>query len=492
MKKRIILLACLSAIIISETHATNYYINSTEGRDRWRGTSRENPWKSLEPVRSITFLPGDSILFACGGAWQGSLQPKGSGHYGRPIVIASYGSGPKPALHGMGTRFTIRLYNQEYWEIRDLEITNFSEAEEGMDMMSWELNNENYWAQSTTPLPHFKEDRTVKHGVLVEAEDAGALHHLHFANLEIHGVNGDMSTKHNGGIFINILGERIPTWFDGLLVEDCYIHDVDRTGVSNLSTWWNRTLTDNGEWVPSTNVVVRNNVFERSGANALIVRVADSPLVEGNLFDHCSIKGSGNANFPFNCNNALFRYNEARYTKYNIGDQDAGGFDSDYQCKNTVIEYNYSHHNEYGGILICCQGGSEGRLFNDGTIIRHNIFENNAHHTIRTAGPASNTLIADNLIILAAGADSTEVIWHKSWRGYSDKTTYQGNIYCNYGSGSTIDLGSSTGNSFENNLVIGNLIEGMETPRKERDFPWAGVQHRIDWLRMYWKAMKLH
>jgi hypothetical protein len=98
--------------------------------------------------------------------------------------------------------------------------------------------------------------------------------------------------------------------------------------------------------VPSKEIIIRNNKFEHSGANALIVRAADSPVVEYNLYNHCAVKGSGNASFPFNCDNALFQYNEACYTVYNSEadswdvkkDADAGGFDSDWNCKNTVIQ----------------------------------------------------------------------------------------------------------------------------------------------------------
>jgi len=115
----------------------------------------------------------------------------------------------------------------------------------------------------------------------------------------------------NRGIFLKIKGNKVQTYFDDLIFEHCYIHDVDRTGISNKSSWMDRSLDENFNWVPSKHVVFRNNIFERTGANALIVRVSDSVLIEHNLFTHCAIKETGNAFYPFNCDNTLIQFNEA-------------------------------------------------------------------------------------------------------------------------------------------------------------------------------------
>jgi hypothetical protein len=470
------------------------YIDALMGSDQNDGKTEATAWKTLERVNQAVFGPGAAILFKAGQDWKGTLAPKGSGSAAHPIRLGRYGEGQRPAIHGTGGLYAVYLFNQQHWEITGLEITNFDAREEGKELEAWERENREKWAASTEPLPKFSEARSRKCAILVEAEDAGPINHLHFSDLEIHGVNGDMSSKHNGGIFLAIKGDRMPTFFNDLLIENCYIHDVDRTGISNISSWEKRTLTENINWTPSRNIIIRNNVFERSGANALIVRVAESPLVEQNLFDHCSIKGSGNANFPFNCDNALFQYNEARFTKYNIGDADAGGFDSDYRCKNTVIQYNYSHDNEYGGILVCCMGGAAGDRFNDGTIVRYNIFENNAHHTIRVSGAVTNTLIHDNFILVSQPVDSSEVLWHKNWRGYSDDTRYERNMICNYAEGTAFNFGKSTNNHFENNLYLGKRIEGRldagKTPVPAAQQKASHLMSTIERLRVFWEKKR--
>ena len=172
----------------------------------------------------------------------------------------------------------------EYIVLRDMEVTNFNRNEEGgISLNEWENKNITDWANIDNPNQHIANNK-IKTGVRISAQDMGEVSHIHLINLEVHGVNGAIdqskeSTKNNGGIFIEITGNSIPTWFNNLKIEDCYIHDVDRTGLSNVSSWSHRTFSSNDNWKPSKNFVIRNNIFERSGANALIVRVAIDPLI---------------------------------------------------------------------------------------------------------------------------------------------------------------------------------------------------------------------
>ena len=433
------------------------YMDATNGNDSRDGKTPETAWQSLEKINTEEFGPGAIILFKSGEEWKGELRPIGSGEADNPIRLDKYGEGDKPAIHGTGGLYTIYLFNQEYWEISNLEITNFNPSEEKLDLEAWEEHNISYWTETDSVMPQYTEERTRKNAILVEAEDYGTLHHLHFINLEIHGVNGDIRSKDNGGIFLQISGNTVPTFLDGWLVENCHIHDIDRTGISNKSSWMKRTLNENFNWVPSKNVVFRNNKFERTGANALIVRVSDSALIEHNLFTHCAIKQSGNSFFPFNCDHTLMQYNEACYTKYNEGDADAGGFDSDWRSKYCVIQYNYSHDNEYGALLVCNMGSGEG--FNDSTVVRYNIFQNEGHHVIRVSGEPTNTTIHNNVIYTGPEISGIDIIWHKDWKGYPDKTFYYNNIFYNLGEKNRYDLGESTNNIFDHNIFFGNPAE---------------------------------
>lgn len=410
----------------------SYFIDAINGNDQSSGQSELEAWKSLANIDALTLMAGDSLLFKSGCEWIGTFYPKGSGLPGRPVVIGKYGGEVKPIIKGSGLATnTISLSNQQYIELRDLAISNFAGVE------------------------------GFRRAVYYQASDVGAINHVIFDNLEIYDVDGDMEDKDNGGIFIQILGSSIPTWFDTLVISNCHIHDVNRTGISNASYWDNRTLTDNGNWTPSKNVHIHHNTFERTGANALIVRVADKALMEYNLFDHCSILGTGNASFSFNTDSAIWQYNEARYTKFNVGDNDAGGFDSDYRAKYTIFQYNYSHDNGYGGILLT-GGPGDGSGFNEGTIVRYNIFANNDQHIIRTSGNITNSKIYNNVFYTGPELSGVDQLWHKSWGGgVSDGTYYWNNIFYNEGTNSSFDFTTSTNNEFINNVFFGNPSAGQ-------------------------------
>jgi hypothetical protein len=295
----------------------------------------------------------------------------------------------------------------------------------------------------------------VRYGVYVTGNNSGAFSHIILRNLTIHDINANPSVKTCGGIYFEIpTGGTTPAWFDSLLIEGCDIFDVSPVGIANNSMWSTRTLTTNTNWYPSKNIIVRNNTIRRTVRNGAIIRVSKGALVENNVFQECAKDSSGNALFIFNCDSTTIQYNEAFNTRYNAGDEDAAGFDADYRCKNTIIQYNYSHDNEYGGVVVVSDGNGA-TTFNDGTIVRYNVFKNNLNHIIRTSGNVTNTTFYNNTIYSSSSIPSVKVIWHKSWGGYSDTTSYYNNIFEIFTSGSSYSLGSSTNNTFNYNLFHG-------------------------------------
>ncbi len=79
--------------------ATNYYV-STSGNDSNNGTSENTAWKSIAKVNSVSFKPGDRILFHCGDTFTGTINVNNSGTSGSAIVYGSYGTGLKPVING--------------------------------------------------------------------------------------------------------------------------------------------------------------------------------------------------------------------------------------------------------------------------------------------------------------------------------------------------------------------------------------------------------
>ena len=448
MKTTLIAIFCLVA---SSVHAQRaYFVDAVSGNDSNEGNAEQDAFQTLEKVNQLSLQAGDSILFKRGGQWTGTLRPRGSGAEGDRITIGAYGEGAAPVIDAAGKKeasdlmsASIVLYNQEYWEIRDIEVRNYEKGN--------------------------PEKPSKKAGILVLAKDVGTLHDFKFENLKITDVNGSLKTRENGGVFFSVTAdddpeERVPTNFDGVHLNRCYFLNVDRGGFLNQSFWRRRDLhTSFGEtyaegrvnsWFPSYRLLIENCKFEAVGGNGLVTRVAVSPVVQDNLFVRCSSKTTGNASYPYNCDDALWQYNEACYTVYNEGDIDASGFDSDYLCKNTVIQRNYSHHNDWGGLLVCSWGRVPGS-FNDGTLVRDNVFQDDGHHLIRFSGNITNTEISDNVFMTNTEINDV-MLWYKEWGSiWPDGTELKGNVFHHTGDAPFIRLGQTTRNAITDNYLVG-------------------------------------
>lgn len=165
--------------------------------------------------------------------------------------------------------------------------------------------------------------------------------------------------------------------------------------------------------------------------------------------------------FVFHCDDALVQFNEACFTKYNLGDSDASGFDSDYNCRRSVFQYNYSHDNGYGFMLLCCLGSPRAHAFNDGTIVRYNISQNDGGNVIRVSGRVTNALIYNNTILTSPdmtnprAGDPPRILFFKSWSGWSDGVSFFNNIVDNGSARAVYEFGASTHNRTAHNVYFG-------------------------------------
>ena len=150
----------VSASATKATTGISYYVDSVNGNDDNDGTSETKAWKSLEKVNATTFKPGDKLRFKRGCSWSGLLSPKGSGEKGNPITIDAYGDvkDGRPVINGdswcgdkgddLENRVfntAVYFYNQEYWEITSIEVTNHTKT---------------------------KDDHIKKYGILIMGQDA--------------------------------------------------------------------------------------------------------------------------------------------------------------------------------------------------------------------------------------------------------------------------------------------------------------------------------
>jgi len=380
---------------VNNSPPRTYYVDSVSGSDNRAGTQPGSAWQSLAKVNSTTFQPGDKILFRSGRVWTGQLWPKGSGTADHPITIDKFGGDELPVINGAGmAEDAVLLKNQEYWEIRNLELTNTGAS------------------------------ASKRRGVFVVADNIGDLHHIYLQNLKVHDINGSLKEKVNGGIHYSAIGDTKPSRFIDLRIENNHIWHVDRSGIFGWSTHWSRS-----KWYPSLNVVIRGNVLDDIGGDGIVNVATDGALVEHNVVSHASQRSQeyNVAIWPWSADNTIIQYNEAYGTK---GQHDAFGFDSDWNSRNTIIQYNFSHDNEGGFLLICNEGSQSPKdsAGNVGTIVRYNVSQNDHHRSIKLSGPVKNTLIYNNTIFVGQD-ESVDLILHTDWTGWASDTHIYNNIF---------------------------------------------------------------
>ncbi|MBN1410162.1 MAG: carbohydrate-binding protein, partial [Spirochaetales bacterium] len=334
--------------------ATTYYIDSGTGNDGNSGTSESLPWRSFTNVNNRTLAAGDRILLKSGAVWAGQqLAPRGSGTQSAPIIIDSYGGDARPVIDGNGmssttetwTEAMILLRNVQYWEISNIEITNA------------------YSVQTRST------------GIWVRNDAGGVLNHFvirncyihHFTNGGTSTVNdsGDIHDKHQGGIyFYGTSGNGAR--FNDILIEGNELAYPGRTGISirtESAYYWSQ------EADCITNVVIRNNAVSYTAGDGIVVLGIKGALLEHNVVHHCATANGVRTDASASMwggwiqIDSVYQYNEV-YAHQPGGDGTA--FDYDIQCRDVVHQYNYTHDNYNGMMLVC--GDFQGAL-----TIRYNI-----------------------------------------------------------------------------------------------------------------------
>lgn len=428
-----LLFGCASAF------AQSYYVDSAAGSDANSGTSAAAPWASLAKVNAKTFAPGDTIYFKAGGSWAGQLHPLGSGTSGSVIRIDKYGTGALPLINGNGSAAALYLYNQQYWEISNLELTN----DNGMTSR--------------------------RNGVYIVNENAGTLSHIYLRNNNIHNVRGDNVKGYDGsaGILFHTKLAATPSKFNDILIDGNTVGPaVDRSGIVINSRFGCRAAMGyNGttctpdtanQWYPSTQVVISNNYVTDAGGDGIVPQQTTGALVQYNTVDGFNMR-SGTANagiWAWNSDNTVFQFNEA-FGGHTT--QDGEGYDVDYAQTGTVFQYNFSHDNDGGFMLVC---GPSDDTVTDQAIIRYNISQNDRYQVFALNGHSTNTKVYNNTIYLPQGSTTSPIkLWN--WNGYKPVSIiFKNNIFYLDGAGTWDGLGDIGSLTFESNTIYGAHTAG--------------------------------
>ncbi|MEI7980237.1 MAG: DNRLRE domain-containing protein [Bacteroidota bacterium] len=379
------------------TGGVTYYVDALDGNDLNDGLTPASAWKTLAKVSAITFAPGSRILFKAGGSWTGRLYPKGSGEAGNPIVIDSYGAGPKPLIDGAGMTGTgvVYLYNQQYWEINNLEIIN--DAASGGD----------------------------RRGVRIEAKNYGTANHIYLKNLSIHNIKGLVGQgrpeKRTGGIGFAIVSVSTQeTHFNDILIEDCQIYSCENQGIITECVSGDGFDPYSAEWnaMKITNAAIRNNVIHDISKNAMIIRLFENGVVEHNVCFNTANGISGNTIFSASCSGTVFQYNEG-YDN-NSPDADGSMYDADLRSPNTYWQYSYSHDNAHGLFWTCTVEADTN------VVCRYNISQNDQGIIFCINYPVTSVSVYNNTVYIPA--DLSPVIISERNNGGAGSTEYAAGV----------------------------------------------------------------
>lgn len=354
------------------------YFLSPEGDDSNSGLSIHDPWKTLDKVNQFTFQAGDQLLLKSGEVWHGQMKPQGEGTEGNPIVINSYGGDKKPIIDiDEAEGAAIKLVNQSWWEIRNIEITSGAKPKLGIG----------------------------RQGIvaLFKGDNAG-MEHIVIEDCFIHDLWGQLgpNTEFNGynsaAIYVGtVLGSRESrqnSYYDDILIQNNRVERVDKCGIV---VYFGRN-----------DVLVRKNYLENLGGDAIFVNGPNKGLIEYNVVKRSCLRSGdldlegGEDFWPHtaaiwvqNTEGTIMQYNEVYDTGRQPKNGDGFAYDFDFDANNCILQYNYSQNNN--GFLLIMNNAF-------GNITRYNISENDQTHLIQMQGSIEEqNLIHNNVFYVDYG-----------------------------------------------------------------------------------------
>ncbi|WSY90292.1 hypothetical protein OH809_04250 [Streptomyces sp. NBC_00873] len=254
----------------------------------------------------------------------------------------------------------------------------------------------------------------------VLAEDAGTVAGIVLRRLDVHDVHGILNGPReangkfgnaSGGIVVEAAGSTVPTSFTGLRILNNTIRRVDREGIYAWSNWCNRVELGNfwaglctAPWHPSTGLIVRGNILTDIGGDGIAVKMNTDALVERNSLDGYN-KRSGTYNagmWTANSERVTIQHNVAAHGHTTL---DGMAWDVDHATRSVVFQYNLSHDNE-GGWLLLCPTSTGIREF----VVRYNISVNDHFRGVENcSGNIESGLVHNNTIYIGDGVKQVVV-----------------------------------------------------------------------------------
>ncbi|MEU4157889.1 carboxypeptidase regulatory-like domain-containing protein [Actinoplanes sp. NPDC026670] len=406
----------------AEPTGATYYVDAVAGDDTDTGLTSANAWRTLDQVNRTAFQPGDRILLRAGQRWTGQLWPKGDGTGEAPIVVDRWGDGDKPGIDAGGTTDdAVRLFNQEHWTIRNLDVTNAAPSTGTPGENLADLRGIHISGDNGRTLDGFLIDAVDVHDVTGEVRWISGAYEQ--TEPGIYKGNGWDRSKRTGGVVLDTTVADItapgatPTVLNDVTVQNSTIVNTSFAGIvvkqysgdapgAAATGWGSRDNATDPKFVPHTGVVLRGNYIRQDGTpygcNGIYLTGVRGALVERNVVHRTGTSGIE----TYFADDVTVQFNEVYETTVKAGGADSNGIDADKGTTRQVLQYNFVHHNG-DGFLICQFS------FGD-VVIRGNVVASNSRHQVylhsdraARAEVYHNTIYSDRSATLVYGYGSS-------------------------------------------------------------------------------------
>ena len=342
-------------VTIPTTSGTVYYVDSSaaEGGD---GLTPGTALNLLPRVSELELQPGDAVLFKRGSEWSNNrVIITDSGTAERPILFSCYGdeNAPLPVIHVNSVQEqAIYGYDISHVIIENIEVTNKAPADTEANLK----------------------------GICIEALQKPVVD-ITIRNCYVHDVQGrkewiegERDPHHHGGIVVLAGDPAFKEYYrrdvqlqditiEGNRVKDCSLLGIVAGSVNEI------------HYTRSQDISIKNNEVYGSQGDGILLMTANNSVIEYNTVGFNGYNGD-NANYAgawcLGSSNVTMQYNEVYGQRGTYGD--AQGFDIDVWCENITIQYNYSHDNA-GGFLLVMDGQKVAATHT----VRYNVSKNDGN-----------------------------------------------------------------------------------------------------------------
>lgn len=316
-------LLCALAAGTSASAQTNHYLDCGAGNDAADSLTPQTAWRTVAKADSYTYQPGDSLLLRRGSRCEGMLWPKGSGTERASIHLGAYGQGALPVIVGGAESAGLRLSDQQYWEIENLEVVGGS-----------------------------------PYGIHIGGS-AAVMRHFRIFNVVVHDVAGTPLSK-DSGLVVIAPDDKARSRIDDVILDGVTAYETSEWAGIVVSGAGFDSADGQGR---GEHIEIRNSmVHDVAGDGILLARVSHGVL-EHNVAWYTGMQeketiGTPNAIWEWMCRDCRVEYNEGYFT--DSPGVDGGVFDIDYGDENNTLQHNFGHDSQGYCISVFGADGTSG------------------------------------------------------------------------------------------------------------------------------------